>query len=159
MRINKITDRVIYQDNSDWSDFKIQTFPKLIEHFKDLGLIGDITNDSIIFEKLPQKPDDFGRFWQLRNMFSIIRLAETRLFRPQLGQKVIEISIDATYLFFLSFGLGICFCLGLGFYIDEIGVLTYISAALSIMTLSLTIGYIYIRIVLTEIIKQIKITR
>ena len=156
MRVNKITGIIKFQNEYDWTDFKNQIFPKLIQHFNNIGLKGIISDDAVRFNKATQKPDDFGRIWRLKDLFSIIRTADAKLFRNITLQKTLELSIDLTYLVFLSVGLGVCFCLGFAFFINDIGFPSYVFTALSIMTLTMSIGLIYIRIVLNEILNRLK---
>ncbi len=156
MRLNKISETITFQTKSNLTDIRNIIFPNLTLQFNGIGLIGTIKGDSIEFEKPTQKPDDFGRIWKLRNLFSIIRFAQANLIVTHDQRKAIQISIDLTYLFIISFGFGICFCLGFAFFISDIGLFVYLSTAFSIMTLFLTVGCIYIWTELAEIIMQVK---
>lgn len=112
MKLNKISETITFQTKSPLTDLRNTIFPNLTLQFNDIGLIGTINGDSIEFEKPTQKPDDFGRIWKLRNIFSLISYAQANLIVTHDQRKVIQISIDLTYLFIISFVFGICFCLG-----------------------------------------------
>lgn len=121
-------------------------------------ILQHLNADKLIFpmERKPtQKPDDFGRIWKLRILFPIIRLAKANLIVTPDQRTAIQISIDLTHLFIISFGFGICLCLGFAFFISDIGLFVYLSSAFSLMTLFLTVGCIYIRIEMAEIIKLV----
>ncbi|MGA9187441.1 MAG: hypothetical protein WB014_02490, partial [Methanosarcina sp.] len=79
MRLNKISKTITFQTKSDLTDIRNIIFPNLTLQFNGIGLIGTINGESIEFEKPTQKPDDFGRIWKLRNLFSIIRFAQANL--------------------------------------------------------------------------------
>jgi hypothetical protein len=159
MRLNKISEMIIFRPGSDPFETKRVIFPRLNNQFDRIGLKGTVKGNYIDFKKNPEKPDDFGRMWKLRDFFSLIRQAHAEFIDTSDKRLTLEVSIDLKYLYIFSVGSGICFCLGFAFFISDIGLQTYLATAFSIMTFSLTAGGIYIWTVLAEIVKQVKKTK